>query len=367
MKVLFCTNLPSPYRVDFFNVLGRCCDLTVCYERCRAFNRDAKWQAVQNRNFREVYLPLRPFGEESGLGGAMRRFIRDNTFDRIILSNYNSPACMEAIAYCRRKKIPYCMEYDGGLFKRDKVSMRLLKQWLLKPAHTHYSTCDGHIDYLKSLGIPPERIVKYPFSSLSEQDMAVNAPLSPEKKNELRQQLGITEQMVVLAVGRFIQGKGFDVLMKSARHLSASVGVYFVGGEPTEEYLRLQEQYGLSNVHFVGFCEKQQLAQYYRAADVFVLPTRSDVWGLVINEAMSFGLPVITTDRCAAGLELIENGKNGYVVPVDNVQVLADVLCGLCGDLSRMRKMGESARRCIMPYTVEAMAAAHIKDFENYR
>ena len=365
MKVLFCTNLPSPYRVDFFNVLGRYCDLTVCYERCRASNRDAKWQGVQNRNFREVYLPLRPLGEEAGFGGAMRRFIRDNTFDRIILSNYNSPACMAAIAYCQRKKIPYCMEYDGGLFKRDKVPMHLLKQWLLQPAHTHYSTCDGHIAYLKSLGIPSERIVKYPFSSLSKQDMADNAPLSPEGKDELRRQLGITEQTVVLAVGRFVQGKGFDVLLKSAQSLSKSVGVYFVGGEPTEEYLQLQEQFGLENVHFVGFCEKQQLAQYYRAADVFVLPTRSDVWGLVINEAMSFGLPVITTDRCAAGLELIENGINGYVVPVDDVQALADVLCGLCAERDRMVEMGKSARERIAPYTVEAMAAAHIKDFES--
>lgn len=363
MRVLFCTNLPSPYRVAFFNKLGSHCELTVCYERRNAANRDAKWQAEQAGNFREVYLPLKPMGEESGVGNAMRRFIRDNPFDRVILSNYNSPACMEAIAWCRLKKIPYCMEYDGGLFKRDRLPLRLLKQWLLKPAQTHYSTCDGHISYLKSLGIDSRRIVKYPFSSLTQQDMEQNAPCSPQQKAALRQQLGIKEQVVVLAVGQFIHRKGFDVLLESARWLPGSIGVYFVGGEPTEEYLRLQKEYGLNNVHFVGFRGKQQLAKYYSSADVFVLPTRQDVWGLVINEAMSFGLPVITTDHCAAGLELIQNGINGYVLPVDDVQALADTLCGLCANPKTIEAMGRSARETILPYTVEAMASAHLEDF----
>ena len=62
------------------------------------------------------------------------------------------------------------------------------------------------------------------------------------------------------------------------------------------------------------------------AADAFVLPTREDIWGLVINEAMAYGLPVVTTDRCNAGLELIKNNVNGYVVHVDDKGELAKKL-----------------------------------------
>ena len=193
--------------------------------------------------------------------------------------------------------------------------------------------------------------------------MAANGEGDREQKNMLRKKLHIQEKFVVLTVGRFIHEKGFDVLLKSAQHLPKSAGVYFVGGEPTEEYLHLQKRYNLTNVHFVGFCEKAALAEYYRAADLFVLPTRGDVWGLVLNEAMSFGLPVITTNRCAAGLELIENGMQGYVVPVDDVQALADKINLLCSDVYQMREMGRQARKRILPYTTERMAYAHMDSF----
>ena len=76
----------------------------------------------------------------------------------------------------------------------------------------------------------------------------------------------------------------------------------------------------LNNVHFIDFKNKDTLKEYYHVADVFVLPTREDIWGLVINEALAYGLPVITTDKCMAGLEMIENGKNGYIIPVNDVK-----------------------------------------------
>ena len=53
------------------------------------------------------------------------------------------------------------------------------------------------------------------------------------------------------------------------------------------------------------------------------MPTREDIWGLVINEAMAYGLPIITTDNCLAGLELIKNEENGYIIPVNNTELLA--------------------------------------------
>ena len=63
-------------------------------------------------------------------------------------------------------------------------------------------------------------------------------------------------------------------------------------------------------MHFIAFQEKEMLEKYYIAADVFILLTRGDVWGLSINEAMANALPVITTDRCIAGIELVEQNGN---------------------------------------------------------
>ena len=57
-------------------------------------------------------------------------------------------------------------------------------------------------------------------------------------------------------------------------------------------------------------------------ADIFVHPTETDVWGLVINEAMAHGLPIITTDGCVAGLELVKNNDNGFIIPVNNIDII---------------------------------------------
>ncbi|MDO5425085.1 MAG: glycosyltransferase, partial [Eubacteriales bacterium] len=110
-----------------------------------------------------------------------------------------------------------------------------------------------------------------------------------------KEKIGIHEKKIVLAVGQYIYRKGFDILLKASEMLDSDIGIYIIGGEPTKEYLQIIENYGLHNVHFAGFMNKKELSDYYKAADLFVLPTREDVWGLVINEALAYGLPIITT------------------------------------------------------------------------
>ena len=102
----------------------------------------------------------------------------------------------------------------------------------------------------------------------------------------------------------------------------------------------MKKEYGLSNVYFEGFKNKDELKDYYRAADLFCLQTRGDVWGLVINEAMAEGLPVITTDKCVAGLELVENGINGYVVPVEDEEKLSKKITEIMQNVELRKKNG---------------------------
>ena len=168
------------------------------------------------------------------------------------------------------------------------------------------------------------------------------------------------EDKIVLSIGQFIPRKGFDILLRAWKSCPKTAGLYIVGSEPTSEYLDIQNRLKLSNAHFVGFKTKAELNKYYQAADVFVLPTREDIWGLVINEAMAQGLPVITTDRCIAGLELIENGFNGFIVPVEDTNKLSEKITKvLNNDILRIT-MGNNSLKKIKDYTIEAMAKKHI-------
>jgi len=364
MRVLFSTNVPSPYRVDFFNELGKYCDLTVCFERKSASDRDGKWVGEAAKNYRAVQLELKLYKEDRSRGNALRDFVRTNEFDIVIFTNYVSPATMSAISYCRRHKKKYYIEYDGGFNKKDRFPISLLKKHLLGGAAGHFTTCEEHIKYLLSIGIPEKKIWKYPFTSVCEADIRRADEQLSLDRSSLREKLGMSEKRIVLTVGRFIACKRMDILLKAASSLGQGVGVYFVGGNPTEEYVKLQNELKLENVHFVGFKTKEELAYYYAAADVFAMTTEGDVWGLVINEAMSYGLPVVSTDRCIAALEMVKNGENGYIVPVGDSDALAEKINAIIGDevlkQSFSRKSAEIARK----YTIEKMAQRHVEIFK---
>lgn len=363
MKVLFVSNIPSPYRVAFFNELGKHCKLTVAFEGQMASDRNKAWFAETASSFKSVYMKGKQINNEQFFCPEVVSVVKQG-FDTIILGGYSSPTSMLAIAYMKLHSIPFYIEVDGGLIREDSRPKYLLKKTLISSASGWISSGKHTTQYLLHYGAKPDAVYHYPFSSLRDSDILPNT-VTAEKKGVLRQDLAIASQKVVLSVGQFIPRKGFDVLMQAAASLDPGIGIYIVGGEPTEEYLRLNEDLGLKNVHFLGFKSRDELAKYYKAADLFVLPTREDIWGLVINEAMAYGLPVITTDNCVAGLELVEDGVNGYIVSVDDFRTLTEKINRVFS--SDLEKMGKASLEKIRPYTIENMVKAHLKIFNHRR
>jgi len=361
-KILFLTNIPSPYRVDFFNELGKMCELTVCYERESAGDRDTRWHGNNAINYTAHFTKAKHVGADKTIGFDLIREIKKVKFDHLIISGYASPSVMLAITYCRIFRIPYAIEGDGGFFKVEKGIKRILKKFLLCGAQSHFTTCQEYTFYLLSLGISKDKINKYPFTSLKEQDI-VTAPASDDEKHALRTGLGITEDRVVLSVGQFIYRKGFDVLINAAKGFPDGTGTYIIGGIPGAEYIEQKERLGLESVHFVDFKSKDELKKWYRAADVFVLPTREDIWGLVINEAMAQGLPVVTTDKCIAGLELVDD-SNGAIVPTESVDDIVENVSKILSDEQLMHSMSVNSIKKIREYTIEKMAEKHRTVFE---
>lgn len=359
MKVLFLTNIPSPYRVDFFNELGKMCDLTVVFERSTSLVRDASWEKYDANSFKPIFLHGIQRGPDGAFCPGVLRCLKKEQYEHIFVSDFASPTGMLAISYMRKNHIPYWLESDGGFAKDGKGIKEKIKKYFMKGAAGYFSTAEEHDRYYLQYGAENDRIVRYPFTSLRKEDVLPQVPGKLEKQ-ALREELGIEGEKIVLAVGQFILRKGFDVLMEAMRRMPEPVACYFVGGEPTEEYLEMVRKYNLNRVHFVGFCNKVQLARYYQAADLFVLPTREDIWGLVINEAMANGLPVITTERCIAGLELVENEKNGYIVPADDADALAERMRRVLLDEELQARMAQCSLTKIAGYTIEKMADRHI-------
>jgi len=361
-RVLFITNYASPYRVLFYDELAKCMDVTVLFsDRIEEKkHRSSNWFVSGEGRFKAVQLEKRIASVGSrDLCTDVIDWLKQ-TWDAVVVCGYAYPTTILAMTYMRFHRIPFYMEVDGGLIRDTSGIKYWIKRQLIKQPTWWISSGENTTKYLVHYGAKMDAVYQYPFTSLWEKDILTCAP-DGEQKEKLREKLGLKEEKIVLYVGRYDPKKGMDDLLHAVPELDEAAGVYFIGGEPTQEHLKFREDQELTRVHFVGFQKKDALAEFYQAADVLVLPTKSDVWGLVINEAMASGLPVITTDQCVAGLELVKNGANGYIVPVDDQQALIHSINKLlAGDY---RKMGEAALETIRPYTIENMVKAHVEIF----
>ena len=359
-KVLFLTNIPSPYRVDFFNELGKKCDLTVLFEKGTSDERDKSWGNYNFESFKGIVLKGIALDKDKAFSKEVVKYLKDFRYNNIIVANTATPTGMLAIEYMKLHKISYYIEGDGGFAKSGKGLKEKIKKHFIKGAIGYFSTSKSHDLYYKTYGAEEDKIYRYPFTSLKKEDI-IKKTVSKDEKLQLRSQLGINEENVIVAVGQFIHRKGFDVLINACQYFNENVGVYIIGGVPSEEYLKLQETVGFKNIHFLEFMLKPQLNEYFKSADVFVLPTREDIWGLVVNEAMAQGLPVVTTDKCIAGLELVENSKTGFIVHCDNCKELAEKVNLILLDEKTKKSMSEACLNKISKYTFSDMADSHLK------
>ncbi|MCR5033736.1 MAG: glycosyltransferase family 4 protein, partial [Lachnospiraceae bacterium] len=331
MKVLFLTNVPSPYRVAFFQELAKTCELTVLYESDVATDRDDKWLKTDaTGGYQRVFLKSRFRLSSSAFCPEVIQYFNPAKYNLIVVGVYSTPTGMYAIRYLKKHRIPYLINCDGGMPGETRGAKAALKRYFLSGAEGYLSTgalCDA---YLICYGASAQRIHRYPFTSIDETDL-VEKPYAEDQKKALRKELGLPEEgTFILSVGQFIHRKGYDILMDAVGKLkeqSADRGTYYriIGGEVLPEYREQMEQLRISNMEFLPYKDKETLRKYYLAADLFVLPTREDIWGLVINEAMAAGLPVLTTSACVAGMEMLPKSDRDIIEP-ENTDALCEAL-----------------------------------------
>lgn len=364
MKVLYITNLASPYRVDFFNELNKYCNLTVLFERKTANDRNDKWYC-NGFEFNGIFLKSKNIGNEASISFEIIKYLKQD-FDIIILGGYSTPTAMIDSVYMKLHKISYVLNADGGLINYgEKKICKIIKTFFISSAKYWLSSGKETNKYLIYYGAKEDKIYNFPFSSLKKTDI-LKKPISKEIKKQFKNEFIVPYDKVILSVGQFIPRKGFDWMIEAYKDLDHSIGIYIIGGKPTDEYLKLKKKYKMNNLHFVDFQDRETIKKWYQLSDLFVLPTREDIWGLVVNEAMAQGLPVITTNKCIAGVELIENGINGYILYVDDREKLLKTTIEffkLCNRECHL--MMENSLKKIKMFNISEMCKKHI-EFINY-
>lgn len=187
MKVLFMANIPSPYRVDFFNEFGKYCDLNVAFEGKIATDRNEKWKLEKFKNFKAYFMNGIRVKNDQFMCFEIIKVIKKG-FDQIIVGGYSTPTAMLAIEYMRLHKIPFWIEADGGLISQDSALKYKVKRHFISAASGWFSSGKMTTEYLVHYGADESKVYVYPFTSLREQDI-LERNLTMKDKILLRQKL----------------------------------------------------------------------------------------------------------------------------------------------------------------------------------
>lgn len=357
-KVLWITNIPSPYRVTFFNLLGEYCELKVIFERSQSNERNEDWYGKNFKNFKYYFLKGLKFKVDSSISTSVTKYITKD-FDFIFISNPMTPTGIIATSYMKIFKIPFLIVGDGAFIKKNENFMKFkLKKFFLSGAKNYFSTGEAHNNYYLHYGVKKDLIFSYPFSSVSEKDI-LKRPTNENEKKLLKKNYNLVNVFTILFVGQFIERKGLDILLEITEEIKQPIQVLLIGGTKGQLYKLINKKVN-SNIIVIEFLNANQLNDYYKLSDLFILPTREDIWGLVINEAMARGLPIITTFNCGAGLELIKNEENGYLFDINNSLSVTKLINILLNNSVLRKKMGQANINKVINYSIEQTVKYHI-------
>lgn len=242
-----------------------------------------------------------------------------------------------------------------------------LKKFLLPLLKKYLGSFDGYlaashgcIEYMVQMGAPRARVFLMP--QLTDNAFyAAHAALYRVQRDALKREVGIQTRQVILYVGQLTPRKNVLQLLEAFREIARTrhdVSLLLVGeGTLQAELMARREEFGLQDrVCIEPFVAQAVLPQYYALADVFVLPSLYDTFGVVVAEAMACGLPIVTTDTVGAASSIVVDGVNGLVVEHGNRQALAQALEKILADDALRARMGAASERIIATWDVERMA-----------
>lgn len=356
MRIGLLATHPVQYYSPWFRELSDRVDLQVYYahdpsgrERGEAgFDESFDWDVDLLSGYPYTFLPneaATPRVDDQSFFGcdtpAIRDHIRQENFDAFIVLGWHAKSFWQAVFGCHRTDTPVLARGDSQLDDSapawKQATKELTHRALLRAFDGFLAVGTRFEEYLRHYGVDEDRVFRVPhcvdvnrFSQQAERARQ-NGDVST-----LQSQFGIDDEAVVfLFVGKMIPEKHPEAFLE-AIHRASTQGMpargIMVGAGPLESDLRERQEETGAPVRFAGFQNQSRLPAFYTLADALVLPSRSETWGLVVNEAMACGTPAIVSEAAGCSPDMIEEGRTGYTFPAEDVSALVDRIRQIVGD-----------------------------------
>ena len=321
----------------------------------KSFNWDINLLEEFNYEFLKNYSiypsPSRFFGLLNF--GLINRLRKDNV-DAVWIHGWNSLSNIIAMITCFIRGIPVLLRAETNLLPKLPEIKKVIKKFffstLFKKISAFLAIGKFNKEFYLDFKVPEEKIFLVPY--------CVNNDFFIKKSKELKSQKTVLKGKynlpqdlpVILFCGKLINVKRPQNLLKAFANLQKNIkaSLVFMGdGTLRENLKKTAEDLKLENVYFMGFKNQTEMPELYTTADVFVLPSSFEPWGLVVNEAMCFGLPVIVSDAVGSSADLVNNTNNGFIFKTGDIESLQKNIEHLLKNKGLIEKMGYNSQEII--------------------
>ncbi len=368
VRLLILTEIISPYRIPVFNALARDpeIELHVVF-LAETDPTEREWRVYKDEiQFSYEVLPSvrrRLAGKNFLLNRGLSRAASHANPDVVICGGYNYLASWQLMRWTRTRRIPILlwMESTAKDSRQGSWITESAKRWFMRHCYGVVVPGTASSRYANSFGIRNEKIF-VASNAVDTELFAQQARIARENADALRRQFSLPARFFVF-VGRLVAEKGvFDLLDAYARlalPIRRKVGLVFVGDGVARKDLEARAAaITTGSVFFSGFLQRNELGSIYALADALVLPTHSDTWGLVVNEAMACALPIIVTDVAGCTEDLVIDGKNGRVITAKHVDRLVAAMEDVASNEELRVSMGRCSQEAIRAYSPDCCAAS---------
>ena len=342
MNISFVTNARAPYRLKQFKKISEVKDLHVTIYYTDKNIQGRVWNIDDVQTIKEKQLAGVRLSKKYGyLNFGLIRIVRES--DYMIIGGYEQPTYLLLSLLCRVLSKPYILMFDGistdKLYRIENKFKKLLKALVINYSMSIWGNGNVSREYFtKKFNYDENKIIN---QCLTVDIDKIKLILSDKEKirSELRRKYNIPhDTKIIMYSGRIIEVKNLKFVIDAINRLNEEI-LFFIagGGEQKEELLRYSMEKGVQIV-ITGFIkEQEELFKHYSIADIFILSSISEVWGLVVNEAMAASLPVLVSKICGCSMDLVENGVNGYTFdPYDLDDLTKKMLCMINSDIKNM-------------------------------
>lgn len=363
MKLCIVTEIISPYRIPVFNALAEhpAIDLRVIF-LAETDPSMRQWRIYSDEaRFSYEVLPSwrRRFGKHNILINTnVATTLERSRPDVILCGGYNYLASWQALRWANKNHVPFLLWSESTAHdeRNRHAVVENLKQAFLDDCSGFVVPGKSAFEYVSQM-TGSENIFIAP-NAVDNDLFIARSTAAVARSTRLRGELGLPNRFC-LYVGRLVRAKGVTDLLQAYAALDPEIreqlGLVFVGDGPMRAELEADARSVFpGSVHFAGFVDRDELASYYALAECLVLPTHSDTWGLVVNEAMACGLPIVCSRVAGCAADLVD--ANGKLVNPGDISQLSAALRQISANAELRVAMSAESRRVIQNYSPECCA-----------